>query len=76
MRALFGPAGEDLENPDRVQATNELNAFTAAFNQAHRLVKESDSRCVLEVGEDFWPFPVPIVKKDDGMVFRHRSGQG
>ena len=27
LHALFGPAGEDLENPDRVQSINELEAF-------------------------------------------------
>src|SRR6516165_1713220 len=31
-RAIFGPAAEDLENPDRVQATNDLNTFTTSFN--------------------------------------------
>jgi hypothetical protein len=69
LRALFGPAGADLENPDRVQSANELNAFTAAFNQTNRLARLSDSRYVLEVGADLWPFPVPIVKKEDGWFF-------
>ena len=64
LHALFGPAGVDLENPDRVQSANELSAFTAAFNQTNRLTRLSDSQYVLEVGADLWPFPLPIVKKD------------
>ena len=32
LRAIFGPAAADLQNPDRVQATNEFNAFTTALN--------------------------------------------
>jgi hypothetical protein len=75
LDVLFGPARKDLENPDRVQATNEMNTFTTAFNQAHRLIKESDSRCTLEVGPDSWPFPVPIVKKDGQWFFDAEAGK-
>jgi hypothetical protein len=75
LDVLFGPARQDLENPDRVQATNEMNAFTAAFQQAHRLVNESESKCVLEVGPDRWPFPIPLVKKDGGWVFDTEAGK-
>src|SRR5262245_55630809 len=57
LHALFGPAGKELANPDRVQGTNELNAFTEAFYQTNRLARLSDSNYVLEVGTDLWPFP-------------------
>jgi hypothetical protein len=73
--AIFGPAAEDLQNADRVQATNELKWFATAFSQAKRIVRESDSRCVLEVGEDFWPFPVPIVKHGGRWFFDTEAGK-
>jgi hypothetical protein len=75
LHALFGPAGADLENPDRVQSTNELRNFTTAFNQAHRLLRESDSKYVLEVGSDAWPFPVPIVRKGGRWFFDTAAGK-
>ena len=75
LHALFGRAGVDLENPDRIQSTNELNTFTAAFNQAHRLLRQSESQYVLEVGADAWPFPVPIVKKDGHWFFDADTGK-
>ncbi len=75
IRIIFGPAAEDLENPDRVQATNDFAEFTAAFNQGKRIVRESDAKCVLEVGQNFWPFPVPIVKKDDLWFFDTEAGK-
>jgi hypothetical protein len=75
LHAIFGPAGEDLENPDRVQSTNELSTFTASFNQAHRLRRESDSKYILEIGEDAWPFPVPLVKKDGQWFFDTDAGK-
>ena len=75
LRVIFGPATEDLENPDRVQAANELRAFTTALEQTRRIVRESDSRCVLEVGETFWPFPVPIVTRNGQWFFDTEAGK-
>lgn len=75
LHALFGAAGADLENPDRVQANLEMGKFSSAFDQAHRIVHESDSQCVLEVGPDRWPFPVPIVKKDGRWFFDADAGK-
>ena len=49
---VFGPAGEELENPDRVQSTNELTNFTAAYHETNRLAHLSETNCVLEVGTD------------------------
>jgi hypothetical protein len=75
FNVIFGSAAADLQNPDRVQAANDLSTFAAAFNQTRRIVHESDSRCVLEVGDKFWPFPVPIVKKDGQWVFDTEAGK-
>jgi hypothetical protein len=75
LHDLFGPAWADLENPDRVQATNELSTFTAALSQTNRLVRQSGSRCLLEVGPDFWPFPVPLVKEGGRWFFDTAAGK-
>jgi len=75
LHALFGPAGADLENPDRIQSTNELSAFTLAFHETNRLTRLSDSQYVLEVGADLWPFPVPIEKKDGRWFFDTEIGK-
>jgi len=75
LRGIFGSAAEDLQNPDRVQATNEFKTFTASLNATNRLVHESDTRCVLEIGANFWPFPVPIVKEDGRWFFDTEAGK-
>jgi hypothetical protein len=64
LTVLFGPGAADLENPDRVQATNEFQAFASAMQETHRIVTVSDTRCVLEVGHNGWTFPVPIVQQN------------
>lgn len=69
LRGLFGPAADELVNPDRIQATNEFNTFTAALNATNRLVPESDVKYVLEVGDNSWPFPIPLMKRADGQWF-------
>jgi hypothetical protein len=75
LRAIFGPALEDIENPDRVQATNECAAFAAALDQSFHLVHESKTNCVLEVGPNFWPFPIPIVQRNGRWLFDTEGGQ-
>jgi hypothetical protein len=75
LRSIFGPAADDLVNADRVQATNELRAFTTALDHRQRILRESNSRCVLEVGENSWPFPVPIVQRDGQWFFDTAAGK-
>ncbi|HOB98695.1 MAG TPA: DUF2950 domain-containing protein [Verrucomicrobiota bacterium] len=75
LRLIFGPRTAEIENPDRVQATNDLRAFAAAFGQTNRIVRESDSNCVLEVGRDFWPFPVPLANRDGRWFFDTAAGK-
>jgi hypothetical protein len=66
LRGIFGPAEADIENPDQAQAAGELEHFAAALNATNLLVHESETRCVLEVGANSWPFPIPLVKAPDG----------
>jgi len=75
LRAIFGPAVADIQNPDRVQATNDFNTFTAALSETNHLVAASKTTYILEVGTNDWPFPVPIVKKDGGWFFDTQAGK-
>lgn len=75
LRSIFGPAAAELMNPDRVQATNEFRAFTAALNETNLLIHESATNCILEVGTNFWPFPLPIVKTAGGWFFDTEAGK-
>src|SRR4030095_11843723 len=75
FRVIFGPLAADIQNPDRVQAANELSQFNAAVHQGKRIVRQSDSKCVLEIGDDSWPFPVPIMKKDGQWFFDTAAGK-
>jgi hypothetical protein len=75
LRDVLGPGAEDLENPDRIQATNELESFSTALSETNHLDRVSDNLVILEVGDDLWPFPVPIAKKDGGWFFDTDTGK-
>jgi hypothetical protein len=75
LKAILGPDSEDLENPDRVQATNEFRAVAQALAERSHLVRESDTKYVLELGANSWPFPIPIVQHDGRWYFDTQQGK-
>jgi len=75
LREIFGPGSEDLQNPDRIQATNEMDAFAGALQATNQLVRESGTKYELNVGEDAWPFPVPIIQKGGQWYFDTEEGK-
>ena len=75
VREIFGPAAGELVSSDPVQAANEFTEFVGRLNATNRLVHESSTRCVLEIGTEAWPFPVPIVEKDGHWFFDTAAGK-
>jgi hypothetical protein len=75
LREIFGPQGEELQNPDRVQATNEMQAFASALNETNRIVHQSDTNCELDFGADLYPFPVPLIKVNGNWYFDTAAGK-
>ena len=74
MRVIFGPAVNDLQNADRVQATNDYARFHAALTATNHLVRVSNTNIIIELGEDMWPFPIPLVKEGGGWHFDTAAG--
>lgn len=74
LALLFGPEVGALVNPDEVQGAAELVEFAAAFQEAHRLVREADDRIVVEIGAGGWPFPIPLMKVSGGWQFDTAAG--
>ncbi len=73
-RELLGSAADELVNPDSVQGAQELATFAAAFNATNRLERESDTRMMLVVGPNAWPFPIPLLKTVNGWQFDTAAG--
>ena len=75
LRELFGSAAEAVQNPDRVQATNDLEAFHAELIESNRLVRTSNTNIIIEVGDDLYPFAIPLVKDGSGWRFDTAAGK-
>ncbi len=72
---IFGPAGKDLRSSDEVQAATAFEEFSKHLAEKTDLVKESDSKVILHIGNEHWPFPIPIVKKNDQWFFDTEAGK-
>ncbi len=75
LRSIFGPSFEELENPDRVQATNDFVVFSEALGESFRIAHTSNDKCIIEVGTNSWPFPIPIVHGQGGWFFDTAAGK-
>lgn len=64
---ILGPDGQDvISSGDEVADKNARKGFMAAYDKGHRFETEDDAFVVLLLGDDDWPFPIPVVKTDDG----------
>ncbi|HUK82876.1 MAG TPA: DUF2950 domain-containing protein [Verrucomicrobiae bacterium] len=75
LRALFGLDADEFVAADQVQMENDLEKFEEAFQAKHHLTSQSDTNVILEVGQDDWPFPIPLVKKDGRWYFDTDAGK-
>jgi hypothetical protein len=71
---IFGPDVQQiLETSDAVAARRGREVFTVAMAEGWRLVAEDDRKSLI-VGNEAWPFPVPLVKDDEGWRFDTSAG--
>jgi hypothetical protein len=75
FQVIFGPAVADIENPDRVQADDDIDTFNDAAKEHQQISRQSETKYVLEVGTNNWPFPIPIVKRDSSWFFDTEAGK-
>jgi hypothetical protein len=75
IHLLFGPEGHALISPDVVQATEEFKLFVQRVAEKTRLIHNSESNATLELGQDGWPFPIPLVKEGAQWHFDTAAGK-
>lgn len=74
--AFFGPEGKELiSSSDPATARMNRDVFVAAFAEGWRLVDEEGGTKALVVGNEDWPFPVPLVKDKTGWRFDTAAGK-
>ncbi|MHB8486687.1 MAG: DUF2950 domain-containing protein [Candidatus Acidiferrales bacterium] len=71
---IFGPAAQQLLSGDPVEDAKDLDDFSKGVQASTQLRQASDSKYTITVGNDNWPFPVPIVKQGDQWFFDTKAG--
>ena len=63
-----------VHSGDPVIDRHERDWFLSLYREGHELVLEDDARAVVNLGNDAYPYPVPIVKGDKGWRFDPSEG--
>ena len=75
LRAIFGPDGEKLlSSDDRYADEEQQRRFAAAYDEKHVLVPQGGERVELDVGNNNWPLPIPIVQIGGRCRFDTKAG--
>jgi hypothetical protein len=75
LSAIFGPGSEDIiSSGDPVADKAGHERFINLYGQKNQLKEETTERVVLSIGDEDWPFPIPIVK--EAGVWRFDSQDG
>jgi len=75
--AIFGPDGKDLlASSDPETARKNRQVFVVAAAEQWHLTSDADAnKKTLVIGNEQWPFPVPLVKEASGWRFDTAAGK-
>ena len=75
LQQVLGPETESLvESGDPVQDQNARETFLREYEAKHEIATDAEGRTVLQVGEDPWPFPFPLVEENGKWRFDSTEG--
>lgn len=78
LKELLGPDSYDIVQTGEPARDREVAAEFASLARAKKKVSadpRNPRRAILEVGEDDWPFPVPLVKQAGQWSFDTKAGR-
>jgi Protein of unknown function (DUF2950) len=78
LLAILGPDGQDVvASDDTVQDKNNAQAFAkeAAAKNSIEISKSNPNRATIIVGEEQWPLPIPLVKRNAKWYFNSKEGR-
>ena len=77
LMGIFGPDGKDIvSSADAVRDKNTAASFAAEAREKTDVVVDpkNPSRAILSAGNEEWPLPIPLVKKEGKWYFDTKAG--
>jgi hypothetical protein len=76
MLAILGSETKQwITSGDPVQDRQGREAFIAAFDQKNEIEKVGDTKAIMVIGDDGFPFPFPVIKSAKGWAFDPEQGR-
>ena len=75
LDSIFGPDVKDLLSGDPKQDAIELASFAKSVGQYAVWVRKADDRFVLDIGDQNWPMPIPLVRRNGAWQFDTAAGK-
>src|SRR3954465_5483794 len=75
MRLLGPGSGEIVSSGDAVADATARKRVLEAYDSKHQVVTEGEDKAVLVIGNEEWPFPIPLGRKDGSWQFDTAAGR-
>lgn len=76
LSAIFGPGSKDIIfSGDPVEDKTGRDRFVSAYEEKNRLEDTESDKVILYVGNEDWPFPIPVVKGKGAWRFGVNQGR-
>src|SRR5262249_11017574 len=73
---VLGRDGADIvSSGDPIADASARNRVIEAYDAKHQVVMEGTDKAVLIIGQEDWPFPIPLVRKDSTWRFDTAAGR-
>jgi hypothetical protein len=73
---VLGRDGEDIiSSGDKVSDDAARQRFVASYDAKHQIAMEGDDKAVLVIGDNDYPFPIPLVRKNGQWSFDTEAGR-
>ncbi len=73
---VLGPDGVDIvSSGDPVADATTREKFVAAYDAKHQITMEGDNKAIVVIGQEDFPLPIPLVRKDGAWRFDTAAGR-
>ena len=74
--AVLGRDGEDIiSSGDKVSDDAVRQRFVASYEAKHQIAMDGDNKATLVIGDDDYPFPIPLIRKSGLWSFDTDTGR-